>query len=250
MMIKQNRAIIFLFLFSAMIVGFILFRSGELFEISDSVKIETEKIGSSFSQESMGDPVNVPEKNLITATTEDKKNFTEIIRMMEDCFQLKTSLSENIYSGSEVFLSILQKEWGTFETRDDWIDWHFHNREGLERRLRLEVTDSEGVTNSGVHGRDLHLFAVDKEGSPVPLEIENMTTHNPSDEVINGILKEGEIFFKEKASSAIFAQGERLQFIEKNGVVDSIEIHQKEKFFHCSTFKNIKENCVCKLPQL
>jgi hypothetical protein len=249
-MIKQNRALGFLFIFAFIIVGLILFRTGligggssdELVITSDGT--DTEKRGSS-AQEAMGDPVNATAKPVGASkdtssdgSPDEQKSFAEVLKAMTSCLQATVTIPAAVPATAENFLALLQTAWGAPNLTDRWMNWHFHNREGVERRLRLEVTDS----SNGAPGRELHYFAVDREGLPIPMALENVQTHNPSDEVIDGILKEGEVFFKEKSVGGNFPGGQLVEYIEKNGTLDSFEVHRADKTFHCPSLKT----CLCK----
>ena len=234
-MVKQNRAIIFLFIISLVLAGVIVIRSGYL----DSPSPASES--SIVSQESMGEVLSGQRKSNGAVAVDDNKNIVQAMKMMADCLKLQSQASDNISATADSLLSYLKNEWGTYETSDQWMEWHFYNKDGAERRLRLEVSEND----SGVRGRELHVFAVDKDGNSVAIEQETINSQNPSDDVINGILKDGDVFLKEKAAAAIFPKAENIFYVEKNGALDSIDVHQGEKTFHCSTFKNVKDGCRC-----
>ncbi len=204
---------------------------------------------SQGSQESMGDAlspadhINSDEIMGDLGSPDEKRNFQEIVQMLFACLdsELQVPPISNI---SEEFLALMRQSWGPYEVADQWMDWRYRNKEGVERRIRLEVTE----TDLGATGRELHYYGIDSEGQPVPLLMENRPTINPSDEVISELLKEGDVFFREKASTATFSKGQTIQYIEKNGLLDSLEVHQGTKRFQCPNLKNLKDkkdNCIC-----
>jgi hypothetical protein len=250
-MLKQNRALGFLLLFAFFVVGMILFRNGDFLGAAKPSPLVTDvKLTPSTTEETMGDPVSDETKpgvrpNLppnpadAVANALEKKNFVEAMRAMATCLQMKTALPAAVSADPDSFLAILQSEWGAPNLTDHWMAWHFRNHEGVEHRLRLDV-----VEGGGGSGRELHYFTVDREGLPIPLELENVQTHNPSDEVINGILKEGDVFHKEKSVGGVFPGGETVEYTEKNDALDAVEVHHANKTFHCLTAPAAK-TCVC-----
>ena len=248
---KQNRMIIFLFLFTVLIVGVIAIRSSQFMGFFDAqfgagnpnVSRFEKAAGAlaEFSQESMGDPVNGQVKVSNPQDIETRKNLIEVMRLLSECLLVPLSLPEDLPPNAETILSQLQKSWGSYEVNDQWINWYFHLKDGSEKRLKLEVNETE----AGIKGRELHYYAVDKEGLPILVPLENVASHNPSDEAIMGILKDGEIFNKEKSSTVKYEQGANLEYLEKNGELAAIEVHLAEKIFRCSNMKAVKDSCLC-----
>lgn len=239
-MTKQNRALGFLFIFAILILGLILFRAGKL-NTNETPAILLEDKGS---QELMGDPIQESEPNPAKELklSEEQKSFLETLKLMSDCLELKTELPMQVDSVSlDVLLKLYQIELGQPLVSDRWISWHMHSKEGQERRLKLEVIEND----EGRMVRELHLFAVDKDNVPIPLDIGQEKVKNPTDEVLSQMLKDGDVFFKEKAGSGIFPNGDRLEFIERNSILSEFELLKNDKTFRCSSLKVPKETCQC-----
>ena len=65
-----------------------------------------------------------------------------------------------------------------------------------------------------------------------------------AEKTYRSMLKEGDVFFKEKAGYAAFAGGEHVEFIEKNGTLNEIEFQKGDRFYRCQGFKS-RESCQC-----
>jgi hypothetical protein len=120
------------------------------------------------------------------------------------------------------------------------MEWHLRTPEGHERRLRLEITEND----EGKVGRELHYFNLSSEGQSNPVELEPDKSGNPTDDVINQMLKEGEVFYKEKAAMAFFPNGERVEYVEKNGDLSEFEFFKENKQFRCHDVL-VPESCQC-----
>jgi hypothetical protein len=200
-------------------------------------------------QDEMGQPVtdlDKPKSNNVTvndnlSTDEEQKVFSFILTDLKDCLDIKGSQPpEQVPVKVENVQNVLQAELGNSNTFDRWMNWHLKTPEGLERRLRIEVLDNE----NGKMSKEMHWYAVDREGLPIPLEIDNNKRYNPTDDVINEMLKQGTVTFKEKSAVALFKGGDRFEYIERNSELTELEILKGDRFFRCSNLKN-RESCQC-----
>jgi hypothetical protein len=239
---RQNRALAFVIFFSVAALGVLLWTTGVL-RAPEAVenKRVSQEAPTGPGPESMGDPVP-SDSPASAAKIEAQKSFAQILMDLGDCFGLKTPQSSDEAPVSvETLLLHLQSELGPPSRQiDRWMSWHFHNREGRERRLRLEITE----TDTGTMKRELHLFAVDRDGQPVPLELDEEKSENPSDEVVNQLLHEGDVFFKEKAGSIEFPNHERIEFVETDGALSEMEFVRGDSLFKCTNLK-MREACSC-----
>ncbi len=246
-MTRQNRTLGFVVLFSIGILGVLLWGAG-VFQ-SDTRPEASQSSAESGggegmpSPESMGDPADGDaEDPAAVQLREDQKAFAFIFSDLSQCLGFKpTNLAVPGSVSIETLLTLLQTDLGPpIRQEDRWMSWHLRNREGRERRLRLEVTESD----DGRMNRELHYFAVDREGLPIPLEIEPERAQNPSDEALNQMLREGDVFFKEKAGTVLFPNMERLDYIEVDGMLAEIELVKAESIFRCVNLKS-REACTC-----
>lgn len=236
---KQNRTIWVLAAVILVLLLIFLVRDGRLSEAL--LETEDQPVDATTSQsleEQFGDKV------LGDGSTKgpDQQKFQETLNRLAQCFQVSgATLPESSPIQIETLFQKFQADFGPVSHQADrWVNWHLRTREGKERRLRLEITESD----SGQIGRELHYFAVDRTGLPTPIELEPEKAMNPSDEVINQMLKEGEVFTKEKASVAFFPNQARVEYVEKDGQLSELEFYMNEHQFRCHDVK-VPENCQC-----
>lgn len=247
-MTRQNRTLGFLVLFSIGLLALLLWGAG-LF--SGRTEVTEEKAASpseaategGAGPESMGDPVVTTAEPTSAPPTEAEKSFAQILQDLEECFGIKSPESGAAAAKISVdtLLAQLQSDWGPpVRIEDRWMSWHLRNREGRERRLRLEVTENdEGRTT-----RELHYYAIDREGLPIPLELDPEKSLNPSDETLNQMLREGDVFFKERAGVVQFSGNERIDFVNIDGTLAEIEVVKGDSIFRCVNLK-AREACSC-----
>jgi hypothetical protein len=121
------------------------------------------------------------------------------------------------------------------------VNWHLRTPEGQERRLRLEITE----TDEGKIGRELHYFSVGANGQLNPIELEQDKANNPSDDVISEMLKEGSVFSKERAAVAFFPNGDHIEYVEKDDELSEIVYYKESPRFQCPSVK-MPQNCQCR----
>lgn len=245
-MTRQNRTLGFLVLFSIGLLALLLWGaglfSGRLDVSEPSSPSATEPASADPSgPESMGDPVAAAEPPA-ALPTEAEKSFAQILGDLDECFGVKSPEPLAVAKVNvDTLLSQLQSDWGQpIRIEDRWMSWHLRNREGRERRLRLEVTEND----EGRMTRELHYYAVDREGLPIPLELDPEKSLNPSDETLNQMLREGDVFFKERAGVVQFAGNERIDFVNIDGTLSEIEVVKGESIFRCVNLK-AREACSC-----
>lgn len=234
---KQNRTIWILATIVFLLLITFLFKEGRFDDfLRDPKPPET---ASAPSEEQFGEKVV---DSPIATELSNRKNEEESLELLSQCLQIAGSgvLASNA-SLLEKVIASLQKEFGPISHQADrWMTWHLRTHDGKERRLRLEIIE----TDEGKIGKELHSFAVNRDGEPVPMEIEPEKANNPSDAVIGQMLKEGEVFYKEKAAVAFFPNMERMEYVEKDGDLAEVEIHRKEHQFRCKDVR-APETCQC-----
>ena len=246
-MTRQNRTLGFLVLFSIGILAVLLWGAGVFPGGQDShsgtdAPSATSGDVDAVGPESMGDLAPGAESAIPEVKKEAELSFAQILSDMDECFGLKSpELPPSSRLSIDTLLSQVQADWGLpIRIEDRWMSWHLRNREGRERRLRLEVTENdEGRTT-----RELHYYAVDREGLPIPLELDPEKARNPSDETLNQMLREGDVFFKERAGVVQFSDNGRIDFINVDGTLSEIEMVKNEAIFRCVNMK-AREACSC-----
>lgn len=242
---KQNRTLLIIFVFVLGLLAVVLKQGGLLSSSEKSAAIEVTDTSQSASgetaQEALGEAVQDRPEGA-AAKGEDEKMFSLIVTDLNNCFELKNiNVPDSLPVTIESVLNSVQSELGPAANQADrWMNWHLKNREGAERRVRLEITEGD----EGKVVRELKYFAVDKEGLPVPMSLPPEKKDNPSDETLNAMLKEGDVFYKEKAAYAVFSGGARIEFVEKNGQLSELEFQKGDRYFRCQNFK-LRDACQC-----
>jgi len=242
---SQNRTLLVVVSLTLFILFGILYQQG-VFERSTQgggIEVTDQNINNipEPQQELMGEAVKEGGAAAQMALDEQKM-FQLILTDLSNCFDLKNN--PNLESSPitiESIVSHTQEDLGPVTRQADrWMNWHLRSQGGSEHRIRMELNELDG----GKVVRLLKYFAVDKEGLPIPVEIAPEKSDNPTDEVVNQMLKEGEVFFKEKAATTIFSAGEHIDYVEKNGILAEFEFQKADRFFRCQNFKT-RESCQC-----
>ena len=245
---KQNRALFFIFAIIVLVLVLVLRREKKVQEYFEPEQAEESAQISDPTLSENASPASVPGVNpdtapiAVSASSDKQKAFVEVFEDMTECLDIKSSsYSEKDPVQVEMILSQLQSDLGLPRFNSDlWMNWHLRTREGKEKRIRLEISSAGDEPTM----RELRYFNVDREGIPQPVELEDSKSMNPSDEALNQLLKEGEVFYKERAGFYAFPNGERLEYVEKNGELSEIEMVRGESIFKCSDVR-ARENCRC-----
>jgi len=239
---KQNKTLLIFITVVLAVLGYVLLKEGKIKNpLSSEVSNESPAIDVTGQDPSQFGEVLNPSQQ-IDASREDRIAFAQIISDMSECMEIPAAEANGEDAiVLETLLTKFQSELGSpSEQSDRWMNWHLRTPEGKERRLRVEVTESD----DGKVGRELHFYAVDRDGNPIPLEVPPEKVNNPTDNVINEMLKEGEVFFKERAAYVQYPNGERIEYIEKDGLLSEVEFIKGERFYRCANLK-ARENCQC-----
>jgi hypothetical protein len=240
---KHNRTIWILAAVIFLLVLVFLLRDGRLQELITQKEQLTavDTSGTVVNEEQFGDKVSEMMQES-AQKFEGKKKLAQSLDKLGACFQMAGATQ--IEAPSLQIESLYQKfqdDLGSVAHQSDrWMEWHLRTPEGHERRLRLEITESDG----GKVGRELHYFNMSRDGQSNPVELEPEKSGNPSDDVINQMLKEGEVFYKERAAMAFFPNGERVEYVEKNGDLSELEFFKENKQFRCHDVL-VPETCQC-----
>lgn len=246
---KQNRTLFMIITLIVVTLFFVLRREKKVQEFFEEPQEPTEQTDllappsatpESSPDSSSDSPLFVSNSRVVSS--ELQKAFVEVFDDMAECLNIKTaSYSEKDPVEIDMVLSQLQTDLGSPKFNSDlWMNWHLRTREGKEKRIRLEINSAGDQPQT----RELRYFTVDRDGNPQPVELEDGRAINPSDETLNQMLREGEVFYKERAGFYVFTNGERLEYLEKNGELSEIEMVRGESIFKCSDVR-ARENCRC-----
>lgn len=239
-MTKQNRTLGFLVVFSAVVLLGLLWVSG-VFERDTQANSQAtgEKLPIHEGPESAGDPIDTRSS---ASVREAQLAFGQVMQDISDCFEMKSvEPGKEFAVNVEAFLDEVQPSWGPATKQGDrWMSWHLKTKEGREKRYRLEIIETE----EGAMKRQLQLFHVDRDGIPVGVELPDNESENPTDEALNQILKDGDVFYKEQAGYLEFSEGERVEYLMADNTLVELEVVRGETIFKCSSLK-ARESCTC-----
>ncbi|WP_142698788.1 hypothetical protein [Bdellovibrio sp. ZAP7] len=111
------------------------------------------------------------------------------------------------------------------EIRRVYVEYSTDRTESLARRVQHFTILTSGKV------RDIHL---DKE-----------LTDNPTDEEIQNLSADGTVLATAKSSRINFANGDEINFVEKNGKVHSFIASHLGKYFRCENTDSEKMSCSC-----
>ena len=169
---KQNSALLLLVAIVFLVVGYILYQEGKLsFPWESKLELpvaEDQAHPEDSSQDQLGDavqeasPEEVQQKEL-------QKSFALVLDDASECLGYKVpKLSAEAPVSVDTLLMQFQTELGPPSRQSDrWMNWQLRNKDGKERRLRLEVAEAE----DGSVSRNLNYFSVDRDGQPIPIDI-------------------------------------------------------------------------------
>lgn len=197
-------------------------------------KVGVASLGLDIQVNEVPNVPNVPNKKGL-------KNFYQSLELMVQCLKLPPQdIAKETPPVIESIVLLLQGPMGpVVGTSDRWLEWILLTREKKNKKYRLEITE----TDEGKIGRELHAF-VGALNTWNPEDISDDISNNPNDQIIEDLLKEGEVVSKSKAGVSLFPNGSRLEFIEVNGELEQIEIFDEDNQFGCKDIRS-PETCIC-----
>ena len=239
---RQNRTIwILAGVIFLLVLGF-LFRDGQFEKlINEEAKMSDADISGANEEEEFGDKVGEAVQNP-GQRNQARHKFGQALDKLAACFQMQSAATTDTPALQiESLYQRFQTDLGPVAHQSDrWMEWRLRTPNGLEKQLRLEITEND----EGKIGRELHYFNLTRDGQPTTSLLDETQARNPSDEVINQLLKEGEVFYKERAAGSFFPNGERVEYVEKNGELAEIEFFKENKQFRCHDIL-VLETCQC-----
>ncbi len=174
--------------------------------------------------------------------SDSRGQFRDILNQMSTCFELPSTETElNVMPTAAGLVQKLENDFGPIShQKDRWMQWHLRTREGKERRLRLEIIESD----DGQMRKELTYYGVDRQGQPTSLELSPEMATNPNDEVISQMLKEGEVFLKESSAIAHFFSHEKVEYTDRNGELVEFEVFKGDRRFGCRDAQ-VPATCLC-----
>lgn len=221
--------------------------NADVSEVSDSAVVPAAD-DSNSAQEKMGTQMNPSSKSEATspaleaADEEDQKVFSFILTDMIDCLDLTAAQPpEAVPLQSNQILSLVNTAAGVPAIEERWRSWNFKTKDGTEQTLRLENNEDE----FGIRTKKLSQYRLDENHQIMTLlTLPPELSGTPNDENINGFLKDKNLAAKERSTTAFYKQGDRVDFIERDGVLQEVEILKGETLFRCPNLKS-RESCQC-----
>lgn len=248
---KQNRTLVFVAILVAIFLFFVLSYTKKENTNSDSIDgeqsainpveshlAEPNQLADSFDEISVGSPASPPNPN---TTNDSIKVFMQIYDDMIECLDIRSSEFSGDKVGIQEILYQLQTEFGQPNFKADlWTAWNLKDSTGNEIQIRLETMSSGDETTN----RELRYFKVGPNKVLQQVDLTDEEALNPSVETVKKYLNQGTVTNKEKAGFYTFSNGERLEFVENNDSLQSIELVKGEDFFTCKDL-TARENCRC-----
>lgn len=117
-------------------------------------------------------------------------------------------------------------------------NWHLTLPNGEQRRLMLIPSDRGG----GGTGRneEIRWFSVDAEGLPVPLQLDEKKTLNPTQDFLSSLLRQGEITFHQRREFNTYHDGTYSEIEWVGDRVREMQIRLPGKTLSC---RNVECRC-------
>jgi hypothetical protein len=186
-------------------------------------------------------------QNNVDDSEEGKKarlqTFAEIVADLSTCLKVEESGGLPLDSAVTVQSLILhfQEFFGLAENEmDKWKEWDLALPNGKQVKLRMEVTDKAGIGFERV----LYEYPIETFTGGNPVDIDPTKTEAPSDELIGEKLKQGEVTAQRRSAFIRFASGERVDFVELDGALTSLEFTKAQQVFTCEDI-TVRESCQC-----
>jgi hypothetical protein len=227
---KQNQTIWVLSGIVFLMLVIYLFRDGRFHDFFLPKAAVQVSENSGLPMENFGDQVGL-----------EGVGFSETLSRLSKCLSLSEVQLPAKAASIESVLQVLEKDFGRpTHQADRWMRWSLRTPEGKERDLRLEITESD----SGHIVRELSYFEVQEDGTRTLLSLSPEQLQNPDDEVINQLLRDGDVFSKERAAVAFFQSTERIEYIERGEELTEVNIFGKRSQFRCQDVR-APSNCQC-----
>ena len=237
---RQNRALIFVFMFVFMVLFIVLQKNGEFGNKPSAGGPTVAENSEQLNQEALGEPIAKNEE--AKHNQEIIKNLTANLGSIAQCLGLKNiSKVSDANVNSENIASYFVGDWGQpGQIGDRSLTWSLHMPDGHERRIRLEISEQDE------HGlqKELKFFVVNNEGTPISVDVPEDKRMNPSDQTIDQLLKEDEIFKKERLSFVKFSNGGLLKLLDRDNSLIEVSLQSQEKIIRCPNIKG-SEPCDC-----
>lgn len=172
-----------------------------------------------------------------------KRYFATAVKNMVQCLNIDDNLSVESLDPSPEYIEDYFKNiyGGVISKSTQWSNTYLKLNNGEERRIHQELELNE----QKIAEKKLKYFAIEKDGSPLALEVPHDQQINPSEQYINTLLNDGEIYLTENNIILFYENGAELNYIERNGKIMDFEIHNNGTGYKCSGLDIPQGSCRC-----
>ncbi len=188
-----------------------------------------------------GDPIDPDISSPETGPGQTENDvYISVLKQMLECLDIEAPSPSVDSVQIEQLLRLVEPSLGKAQIVERWRAWHVRDPQARERRVRIETVEND----EGQVSRELHYYGVDADGQVYPLELDPRDVMNPSDQIIQGLLSKGQMFYQEVAMAGLFPGGERIEYVNKNSQLAEIEFLKSDRVFNCQSVLR-PSTCIC-----
>jgi hypothetical protein len=186
-------------------------------------------------------PTYTPQAVAPEQKTQQSENYKSAAQNLKSCFGISGNI-EIREPGLEAWKNLISSTLGEVTSQaEEWRNTHVVLPNGEQRRIHLEVENND----QGLPVLKLKYAGVDKEDLPVPIELPREQSENPSPTFLASLENEGKITLFEISEKWKLSENGEVSVIERNGIVNEIEITKNGKSFRCNQLESSQGHCDC-----
>jgi hypothetical protein len=124
--------------------------------------------------------------------------------------------------------------------RERWVDYAIKMADGKERRVHIENFEED----SGKIKSSLVVYDLDGTGEPIPVTVDPRDQDNPSQDVVQNYVSQGQLKTKESSNLNEYSGGIKVETVLRQGKVYEIEFERDGQFFRCDQVEKVN-TCFC-----
>lgn len=126
-------------------------------------------------------------------------------------------------------------------THNKWTVLDYKTKYGEIRRVYVEYSSDRTESLA----RKVQHFTILTSGKVRDIRLDKELTDNPTDEEIQNLSADGAVLAMAKSSQINFANGDEINYVEKNGKVHSFIAGHLGKYFRCENADSESMKCSC-----
>lgn len=167
--------------------------------------------------------------------------FAKHLLELEKCLQIKVGETQISPTAQNLVKTLATAFGEPVTTNEDWSNTILIDKEGREKRIRLEV---EAIDESKTQ-RVMAIFIVDEEGIPQKLDIPLEHSITPSEALIASYQSDGDVKVREFGWRLEYNTPVDVFLIQRNDALTDLEISQEDKSFNCRSLHSANSSCQC-----